>query len=75
MEVGGVCFQVIIKVKTLAGQWWHTPLIPALRRQRQVDLVSSRPTWTTVESSRTAKEYTVKPCLKKQNKTKWLRRL
>lgn len=34
-----------------------------------MDLVSSRPTWTTVESSRTAKEYTVKPCLKKQ--TKW----
>ena len=22
----------------LAGQWWHTPLIPALGRQRQEDL-------------------------------------
>jgi hypothetical protein len=21
-----------------AGQWWHIPLIPALRRQRQVSL-------------------------------------
>ena len=21
-----------------SGQWWHTPLIPALRKQRQVDL-------------------------------------
>jgi hypothetical protein len=25
------------KKKKRAGQWWHTPLIPALRRQRQVD--------------------------------------
>jgi hypothetical protein len=23
--------------KLHAGQWWYTPLIPALRRQRQVD--------------------------------------
>jgi hypothetical protein len=25
------------KKKTSAMQWWHTPLIPALGRQRQVD--------------------------------------
>jgi hypothetical protein len=23
--------------KIAAGQWWHTPLIPALGRQRQAD--------------------------------------
>jgi hypothetical protein len=27
-----------IKIIKLAGQWWCIPLIPALGRQRQVDL-------------------------------------
>lgn len=26
------------KQMVMAGQWWHTPLIPPLRRQRQGDL-------------------------------------
>ena len=34
-------FRMLIAVigkKITAGQWWCTPLIPALRRQKQVDL-------------------------------------
>jgi hypothetical protein len=27
-----------LKSDVEAGQWWHTPLRPALKRQRQVDL-------------------------------------
>jgi hypothetical protein len=27
-----------LKTLSLAGQWWHMPLIPALGRQRQEDL-------------------------------------
>lgn len=26
--------------------WWQIPLIPALRRQRQVEFVSTRPVWS-----------------------------
>jgi hypothetical protein len=37
----------ILKTETSAGQWWCTPLIPALGKQRKVDLLSSRPVWFT----------------------------
>ena len=29
------------------GHWWCTPLVLALGRQRQVDLLSSRSAWST----------------------------
>jgi hypothetical protein len=29
-------FLLMIKIRAQAGQWWPTPLIPALGRQRQV---------------------------------------
>ena len=37
-------------------QWWHTPLIPALRRQRQVDLCEFK------VSPDYRPAYTEKPC-------------
>jgi hypothetical protein len=30
--------KIKIKNQELARQWWHSPLIPALGRQRQVDI-------------------------------------
>jgi hypothetical protein len=47
-------------------------LISALMRQRQVDLLSLRPTWSTIASSRTACSTQTNPVSKQQqqNKTK-----
>jgi hypothetical protein len=50
----------------LAGQC--TTLIPALRRQRQVDFKASSLVYRV--SSRTARGYTEKPCLEKKKKRK-----
>jgi hypothetical protein len=33
--------------KNVRVRLWHTPLIPALGKQRQVDLMSLRPVWST----------------------------
>jgi hypothetical protein len=45
-----ICVCVLLLQQTphiLARRWWRTPLFPGLRRQRQVDLLSSRPAWST----------------------------
>jgi hypothetical protein len=34
---GVLMFFFFFKISFIAGWWWHTPLIPALGRQRQVD--------------------------------------
>ena len=49
-----------------AGLWWCTPLIPALRRQRQGNLCEFEVSLVNRVSSRTETKATQKPCLKKQ---------
>jgi hypothetical protein len=52
-----------------AGQWWRTPLIPALRRQRQADFrVRGQPGLQS--EFQDSQDYTEKPCLEKPKKKK-----
>jgi hypothetical protein len=38
MEVGNIILSEVTQTKKkMCWAWWHTPLIPALGRQRQVD--------------------------------------
>jgi hypothetical protein len=51
--------------KECAGQWWRTPLIPALRRQRQADFwVRGQP--GPQSEFQDSQGYTEKPCLEKE---------
>jgi hypothetical protein len=53
--------------KLLSRAWWLTPLIPALRRQRQADFwVWGQPGLQS--EFQDSQGYTEKPCLEKQNK-------
>ena len=52
-------FFPVLRVPVWAGQWWHTPLIPAFRRQRQADLCEFKASLVyKVSSSRTARAVT-----------------
>jgi hypothetical protein len=49
-----------------AGQWWRTPLIPALGRQRQADFwVQDQPGLQS--EFQDSQDYTEKTCLRKKN--------
>jgi hypothetical protein len=58
-----------IKIKGSARQWWLTPLIPALGRQRKADLCELKASLVYRMTSRDSQGYTKKPCLEKQTDT------
>jgi hypothetical protein len=57
---------VSVKEKILAQQWWRTPLIPALGRQRQAEFEASL---VYRVSSRTARAIQRNPVSKNKTKT------
>lgn len=63
-----------VKNKHLTGQWWWTHLIPALRRQRQVDLYEFEANLVYRASSRTAKTTQWDPVSKNQKEEEEERR-
>jgi len=51
------------------GGWWHMTLVPAFRRQRQMDLCEFGASLFYRASSKMAKHSEI-PCLRKQDKVK-----
>jgi hypothetical protein len=63
------CLEFSVLKACWAGQWWHTPLIPALGRQRQVDfLVRGQPGLQS--EFQDSEGYTEKPYLEGEKKRK-----
>ena len=60
----------LIKKKFPTGQWWHIPLIQALRKPSQVDLYELEASLVYIKSEfQVSQAYTNKPCHKKRKKS------
>jgi hypothetical protein len=66
-----LCQEAYISLRkaSFTRQWWHTPLIPALGRERQV-ISEFEASLVYRESSRTARATQRNPVSKKKTKTK-----
>ena len=62
-----ICYQ---KIYSIAWQWWQTPLIPALRKQRKADFSEFEPSlvYRVSSSSRIARATQRNPVLNNQKK-------
>jgi len=49
--------------------WWHRPLIPALGRQRQIELCELKAILVYIVSFRAARYHIERPCLKTNKQT------
>jgi hypothetical protein len=58
-------FHIDYKSLIVAGRWWHTPLIPELGRQRQVDFLIQDQAGLQSDFQ-DSQGYTEKPCLGKK---------
>jgi hypothetical protein len=68
-QADGLCARASVKKVVQSWVWWRTPLIPALGRQRQVDLwVWGQPGLHS--EFQDSQDYTEKPCLEKTRKQK-----
>ena len=60
----------LVKKHVLAGQWWHTPLIPTLGRKRYMDLCGFKASLLYRVSSRAARTTQGNPVSKNQKEKK-----